>query len=785
MRYNHSKFRLLEILLVFCLLTILLFSGLSSAETSKVKMPIMRRDNAIIKSGSTNDIFFKANPEDVFLKGKYTNLNGSSFLYTHKKENSAATFLSENRFSELSMPDPIYQYSNFSDDEISLLYQRQYYDLTEFTEGKLKGNSRGDTSILLVEDKMYGFSFEAEAGVPVFLYLSFAQAEGLTTQTISLYMISPSGLTDWGVYPFPIHVGSYIPIFPQETGKYVVFLKQSITNVMLTEIALVDNLSVDKISSGYSEHKTGTETDAKFLKRDPSSSGPHLYENGFTIFNPSYQSTSFLGTAQFRVFYMGGPLMGNAISSIIPTSEPLFISVILTPPDDSNPYVAGEKKNLGIDDGFDIDYAIFSEEYPIPTIPENKDFIPIAEGYSNGYVYYQFNPLVDTIVGYNGTSLFDIQIMNIDTMDVYTFDWRFDPASMPVPESKNDLIIIPKGEYIVQIKDEQVAHFQTFIPQKMQNVVDVTLDFGEPIFYLMENNGLANEYLNVTYFSKHNTTDTMNFAIYNMMGENLDIAEPEFSYIGNSTHLEYKVKKNDTVFKDSNNLGYFNLKGLYLRVEYTENILYNTSVANPILAPVLDTDVELKSILKINRESNIESSKKDYPNRYYTIKENITTYSHDLPGVNNTIQDFYTFAASESGYVITIRTTNRTISYFDAYRDADSSHDGMYAFRQEIIDGITNYIYTFEFACTDPQLVGMILEYNNPIGILNGTMEITIEKLELSSLPKLLLGSLEPKSELWFNPGGWSTLGISATVVGVTGAIAGIYILVRRKFLKA
>ncbi len=772
-------------LTLFLLAMMILSSTSVQAETSELRMPQLIRDEVNISSGISNDIFFRPSAEDAYLNERFLTGGSSSNYYIHGDDGTGGpTTYAENSHFSQSASDNIIQFSNTTGRDLTLYYEREYYNLLNYTSNELDGNSNGEENILLLEDKPHGFLFNGTEGTPLLMYLEFAQTEGARTLSLQIDIISPSGMGTTQYKGIPIHVGMYVPLYTSENGTYTVFLTSYTGDSMLSQVAIVNEIEVESIKTGFSEQIDGEEAISKFFELDLNTSDPLVYELGVNRFVSRYlDSFNYLGTLEVRVFTLDQNIFGQTLPRQIVTDQKVLININIIPPDDEDVNVKAVKEDLGLEKGFDVDYTVYATTYPMDDLPINEDFKPLQQTYAGSRTFYRYSSDQDLIFSFNSTTTVDAKFTSMITGEIiYMYDFMHDILN----NRDHVLLMIPAGDYIVSMQQYHLHRFQTYgyTTLDQNGAVSVSSVLSTPQFIYLPASGFVKDYYNITYTSKQNASVSYDFNLYDFDGNNIFNHDKAFVHLANLVDPQFLVDNNTLVAYAATSPDVpYNINGMFMRLEITSNEFYNSSLIFPAGDILASDDPTVTSQLRIVRSDNIAQARIENPTSAYYTGSLLDGYTQDLFAYNNSISAYYNFEAEESGYIVIIETTNRTISNIQAYMDSTFVYGGLESFRTEIIDNITHYYYIYEFAVTEDKILGFELDFNGPIGVLNGTLAIQVDKLEIEQLPELRLDFIETEEERRFDPEGSAlgAFGITTTAVLIIGASAGAYIIIRRR----
>ena len=761
---------------------------LTLPKRNDVQIPLYSKD-------SGNDIFFRSTVDNAILSHAYTSTDSPFQLYSYngmdRTNNGFYNPITDNAMA----PDvtSLYQANNQSALPLDLTYTVTYYDLTSGTSDK-----DGLKSILLFESEMSGFRFQATSGEPLILDMKI---KGQTEQmSMNLYLVSPTGMVyDYSAFTtqFNTFVNDFVPIVPDETGNYTVYMSPIGDDIILTSLNIYDSPPVISIESGHQARWTGLQTQTIFFKftLNASSDGPQLLKMASQLFLntsiPFADQAFLLGSMDIKYFNaQSGPFGANFPDTVLQwKSNSTFVAITATPPNESNQFVAAKKAELGIAPGFDVDYAFYAEKYDLNEFELNKDYNidPTTSVSSN--VYY-FNTTQDYIIGVNSTTAASVFIVNLDDQ---TVGYSLNSGANDILHSASDApTLLPAGNYSIAIVgasgNDVRVHTVTPLTIGIGDTATRGFRLGQPVFYKLAVPFPTKENFNFTYqdFGKINASVTLNFRFYNSMLTPLgSVTQYQFNEYYNSGGN--RISANTTVVGDTSFANLFNVEVGYFRVELSTNTIRDT-----LGAPSSTDNSTITSVFTIHRQNYLDVWAENVDNQYVTSTLAQSLGAASTINGSKSILYVYSFisASTMAGYRFHLDAVNATYQV-RVFTDWTNSWFTLNSGPAININGVTHHMLDIEFGSTEETVFGIIVQITSAV---NGTLTRSFTEVQVQDTPGVTLGTL---NAMKYNPpynvneitsGGGSssnfiddyglTIGVAVIVIA---AAAGTFVFIRKK----
>jgi len=733
---KFNKF-LLFITLVVLISPALTMEKISATENGEeLFLPERVEVKQVLTSDSTNDLFFKTNMENAILPHSYTSEEASYSLYSYDGDTkvSAGSFNPVVDSFMATDPTSIYHASNLSNSLLELTYSTVYYDLsgTNFTN-----------QILLFEDEMSGFHFDAVQGEP--FIIDFNLKGKSDTAQMNLYLISPSGeVFDYSsvTIEFQTFVNQFIPVVPTESGEYTLFLSPVNENLILETLHLYDSPPVTEISAGYTSHWTGQTTQTNFFKFTNITQGASLLNLDATVFyNDSVSSPDLLlGQLQINYFAGGISVFGNELTTteavVLFGDLPVYVAVTATPPNDDNQFIAGVKNDLGLPRGFDVEYAFWGQQFSLDEFTPNTDLIvePVSAPNTNKY-YWEISE--DLILGMNSTNAAQTFITELVTGEVFLLD---STANDILGSTTHTAVILPAGSYMVEIKDsfssnEARVYTLTTLALNLGANSNYVLSLGEPLLFRLPVTGPTKESFNLTYlgFGLFNASTEITLSFFDStfgFQQSSSVTLEEYYNSGGSN----RVSNNNTLIGNTNLLQMYNIKDGYMRIEMTGNTNYTST------GSIDGTNVDLQVPLNIARQNYLVSWQDMNPLNQYKGQDLqlANGVQNQLNGSMNQIVYTYSFTSTpDTGYNINLHLTNVSYTVY-TYLDWSNTWFSVNVNSANSIDGINHYMKNLEFATNEELGFGIVVLFTPSA---NGTFSISLDSYLVQETGGITLGS--------------------------------------------
>ena len=753
------------------LLALLLLSLMATGS----QQPVVSQDQVILPkyvtqtqtytAGSGNDLYFRGTSYldvfDDYILSSTTKAKVNEYkelVYSGNQAtispNSPFT-LDHNRISQLH---------NDSNTPMTVTFENYYYDLFgNINVSELGNDFMFDGVIPLYSGVQYGFAVTANGTDPLALSITLSSAASPTVD-FTFWAVSPD-FENPGTFSRTITVGveTLIPLLFPQSGTYIIVFKPD-ASALLSSLKIYKDIPVYDFTDGIAETLRGTSSMIKFFKISP--------ENATLLFRFFLEAKAYdyiLDTSQYNqqpnVNYLGNLVISyynfpaNGLSTMFPfgldiiwatafgsllfagPNFPLYISVIAEPPNDNDPSVRVIKQDIGLPPGYEFQYSLWADSKPIPSLPLDTSFLATPQFTSTTINTYLYSITQDTILSLNSTSNTHADIYSLETLDYYTLS---STSHDSLHSSTDDLFILPAGDYLVMLHKNSYVYFTelsftTLDPPDLSEgqLANSTLDFESvlkrPLFIKLPTERFTQDQFIFEYLDRANRSVELVVSVYDSTGNYLSSSLNQFEFIGNDVDPEWSVD-NSTVIIPSE----LNVKGQFLRIYQSTNALYNTSTSNPKTEPLLDqNDPDLVSNFRITRQDYIAFLNATAPTlEYFALPLENTT----IPELNQTLTisaAFFVFNPEPGAYRITGLATNFTISTVSFWVDSIYAWFPSVTINSVTINGTTYDSFEIELAIDTPDQYGLIVGFNPPASVNNGTFSLTIEELPIYNFPSL------------------------------------------------
>jgi hypothetical protein len=738
---NKTQFILLffviGILLPFANTTTLV--SVSSQQGTEINLPKKVELNTVLTADVGNDIYFTTNADNAIIDNAYTS-SSSSFRLFRTDVNDKYARSNMGLFnplvdvSNIFLPNSLYHASNRSAANLDLMYTATYYDLTGGSSGLNK-----ISNTVLFQGEAIGFQFEADADIPLILDLKIKGQANI--MKLNIYMITPSGmLYDYSAInnDFYTFVNQFIPLVPDEDGLYTVYLVAPNNDIILEHLQLFHDPPTVGISSGYTARWQGTETQTLFFNIASNSTNDlEIMSLVSTVFyNESVSSPDqLLGRLSLDYFTpTTGPFGGKMPATVVNWQDSsLYVAVTATPPNDQNPFVKATKSELGLPEGFDVEYAFWAQSFEVEDFTPNVD-VRVPFPTNTGQNRYYWSTTQEYILGMNHTDAGTAFIYDLDDpTKVYSLDSN---ANNILEVESHSGVILPEGNYMIHLLSgfSTFARISTFTPisLSMGSTNNYVFDLDKPVFFKLPATLPGKESLNFTYLDGVNASVTLEMTMYN--GRMTHLQDSPYLFENYWAAGPTPQFDNTTLFGNTNINNHYNLHQGFVRVNAISNTKYNPD------GGVNSTNIpDLQPLFSIKRENYLNIWQSD-TTEHTTMIYN-SGFSDDINGSKSTVIYLFQFATASSftGYNFRFTTTNATftvLTFLDWTTTWTSPGETL---TTTVIGGINHYSYVLEFGTT--QLTNLaILLVLSPAN--NGTFSTQMNTVLVQQTPKVSLGSL-------------------------------------------
>ena len=763
-KYNK---RIINKILVILLMFQFISSTSTTAQELNVLIPELVNQTGTFNGGINNNLYLQTKEVHNLVDSTYitTETDVSATSYNYLSQTNRGNFPAQTPIT-ITQSNEVYRLSNQSNEDLVFEYTYQYYDLLDFRGDKER---TGDYRILMEIGRLYGFKINATVNTPMLLELNLDGMSGLST-TIDFHVINVDGSVDSQVdVVINKNTAKFFPLIPEETGEYFIFISPVSENLFVSGLELYDNLTSMDPQEGVFERLTGTEPLVKYYKYNQNSTlpkviefGQYIEDNSAIIGSSQYTpipGLNYLGELEIILFSQVNPDVTKKIygtdatvnpkeTFVLYPNEELYVVIIANPPDDTNPSVRTLKEDLGLNAGYDLNYGFWLNSFDIPQVITNQPITVPDPLYDGIYHYYRLSATSQMTAGLNGTNNALVRFYPYDDHVLGQIDVRENVNDI-LNFASNALAIIPAGEYVIRMRNGNTIELTLANVQTLSFNQDVTMNalLDVPQYYYLPSANLARENFTFAYLDQLNMTVIFEMDVYNTIGTNIQnqaTTSTDFWHVGDITDPEWRFN-NETSFT----IGAtdYNIQGLYLRMELIHNALWNTSVSNPwggggstYPTPNANTIEENNpntiSRLRISRFNYLDNLLSDV-NYYYDAP--LANGNMWLNESKSLITGYYSFNAVYSAYRIRFESTNISYSInMMSIASADWFSFGINSITATNIDGINHYIFEYEFALTQSDRIGFLINFDmNDPG--NGTFSIQIDQIEINQLPNLIL----------------------------------------------
>ncbi|MHA2502655.1 MAG: hypothetical protein ACXAE3_07290 [Candidatus Kariarchaeaceae archaeon] len=691
-----------------------------------------------------NDIFFVPNQANFLLDHDYTSSESPYDLLTYEglDRNDLGTFNPITNSFEADQTMTLYHAQNASSLPMDLRYEVTYYDLSGSADGSVLRN------VILLDGEMSGFRFDATAGEPLIVDLKIKAQRDV--ERINLYFISPSGMTyNYGAIndDFATFVSQFVPIIPEESGTYTMFAMPLDNDVIVEQMQIVGEPPMLDIAGGYSERMTGTQTQTIFYALPGgNSSFPSILELSSSIFynNSVASPDTLLGSLNLRYFSSNG-MFGAAVPSVGAAQviqyggNATYVAVTATPPHDDDPFITGIKTQLGLPEGYDVEYAFWTERFDIDESFEVDTDITVEAVNSptdNKFLWMVESPLV---VGLNHSAAGTADLLNLNDPESSAF---LDSTANNILEvSSHSPTMLQPGTYLVTLTGAGDARIHTMPLSAMELGAETPRVFnvGEPLLFSLPVNVPIKEYFNVTYLdptTDKNASVNVNFRLYD--SEFDQISSTNFLFENYYSNPTTPVFDNFTLIGNTNVNQRYNIDQWYMKIFPVSNTRYN-----PDGTTNATDDATLNPSFRIERMNYLDVWEGANPDRVFSSGVFSTTAvnSFDINGSKSTYVQVYQFDSANgyNGYRMMFDSYNSSFTVH-AIVDWNNFWTSTTINTPDVVNGEDHYLFDFEFGTMQATKFAIVVVINPS---LNGTFAATLQQVLVQETPEIELGSID------------------------------------------
>ena len=591
-------------------------------------------------------------------------------------------------------------------------------------------------NVVLQSGKLHVFQSNLTENVPVAISMKISGDE--ITEQLKMTIVDPAD----NVYSNTLSLSNGLldlqTILPVASGWHVFILEPLSGNLVLEKLEIIDGLSPLNFDTGISEKINGTATTLKLYAYNSTFPLSMMQMGGLTYIPNELHDYSrpvdLFGQIRIRVLSPSLGMFGIELSntlSFLSTSN-VFVAVEISPPNENDPFVKGEKERLGLPEGFIAEYSFWVNENEIPLLPSTTTQIePFPSGNDN---IYRYSSLSDFLPILNATSTAvqasfysldtgDLSLINVGSLETH-------PGSLKV---------LPAGDYVVLISDpsNSANSFEMNILNANSLSVDslakVSLQLNQTALFKLPSPSISFDLLRATYLDHLNLSVSFTFSMYNSLGQKIVSHSKHFDQYASLTDPFY-ASDNRTQFGPalSQNLVNHTVGNSWLLVTYVGNTVWNSSVSIP--TAIANDNTSYGATLQIERFDYWTMKEKRDPSSFHVGGSLFNDFSDPLNASASEIVYRLTFDLTDGGNYIGIRTANHSfIGYI-----LQSTNEEIIKFvpQQSSVNGTTYYSADFYYPGFSGVTYGFILAFNyssNPPSA-DGILDINIERIQPKTL---------------------------------------------------
>lgn len=731
--------RIKTYLLFLFIFALLLPFGVKGQES--LILPIQQKETTIVAPNDMNDAFIRYTPVSGLL--------GSELEFQHnvvmdlydpaKEEVTTNGFYGSPATWDLmtlasSVPDgTVIHVKNQTSDPLDAQLKTEFY--------KLPVGNNSIENVLLKHNQRHVFEMDLEQGVPVAIMIDVDGSSHSTDLKISI--VDPDNKVHTQTWSLSVFLPDIRTMVPQRNGTHVFVLEPLTGDIVLKSMLVVKDIQTIKFNGGISETVQGTLPTLKIYQLNSSSGLKVLSADGF-VFVPDQlmgysRPTDLLGLIRLRIFspmtgIFGSDLTVGYSSPILNTSS-VYVSVEILPPDESDPFIRGEKERLNLPEGFFGQYAFWTEEEDIPPLPidEETQIINPAGALDNIYSYSSSSPFLASLNGSHSS----VEATFTDMSSGKSFVVKHYDA---LNGEGNENSFIPAGTYLVSVSsslDFRSFRFKAVPIQSLSTGASATLNlplFGATVLEL-PSPSFSNDFFNITYLDHLNVSVTLGFDLFNEKGERI--------FSKNATLHQY-ASRDDPVYSSTNGelnwtsvfayqgIDYHNVRKSWLLIRYLNNTVWDSSISFP--TPLQYANNSFNAQFRIDRFDYWNLKKQMDPLARYPGGSVGTGFVDPLNASFSEILYRLQFNLKEGGNYISIISENHTFSA-SLLKGLNSSF-WTFTPQSETINGTTFYKADMIVPGLPSDVMALVILFNYTTSpqTVNGRLNITVLTLPFTQL---------------------------------------------------
>ncbi len=712
------------------------------AQGEELDVPQKKYIAGELQAQGTNDVFVDIPNEFTPLTNfKSTKTPFDVSTYDGKSNSLMAIDVQPRSEYRLNARNGITKFANKTSTELVIDYKTEYYDLSDNAKN---GNTL--QNVALMEDEQYLFRTNMSANTIYTIVYKLVMSTSSSTMRFTI--TDPEGM-QWSTHRYPeARISDFLVLYPKVNGTYTIMVEVLYGNVVIEAMEILSGMNVQDISKGYTEKITGTAPTLKLFRLNNTVSSIEMSRLVRTVYmnmpvgdynNPA----DLLGEIELRFFNSFTGVFGSWLpyQTYQVEDDELYVAVIATPPDETNPYVVGEKERLGIPEGYDIEYSFWVENIPLDELPIGVDFALSQDQFQN---YYTITLDTPTAVGFNMTyNGGQLRFQNTETKVFQTITTSTDFLNL----DSADILILEAGTYIVYITDYILNSFSA-ARVTMAPIEDIeqgasttkTMGFMEPVVFRLPRSTGAGDVLNITYLDHQNMSVDIKYTVYSTDGQARVLGQLGVEQYANSTDLNY-VTNNRTSTTYSNDFGSFNVDFVYISFRIVSNTIWNSTMDIP--TPLYTDNPYRKSTFEFERFDYFADKSAKNPDYDFRIASFTGDYSQDLNSSKDFAMTALTMNLDYGLYTFTINSENVS---FDAKMWADMNiFWSIETMKTVVVDNITHYVQTFTIASSEPTDMQLSIRYILTDNV-NGSVTVSMTESDPYTFSELQIGSMGIKS---------------------------------------
>jgi hypothetical protein len=639
-----------------------------------------------------------------------------------------------------------YVFTNTTSEPAHVQYRALYYDLFSNNTVVVGNNTQLRQEVFLTGVNQYGFQIELNSSNPAYFFSRFSQS---TAATATITMIDPDGNEFARTYTIIRNVNQYIPILANMDGVYTIFLTISAGHALLTNFGINDNPTIHDVTGNTFSHQdryTGEETIIEFFKI-PAQEVPHIYQiDRITYVSFNLAGLPYLGTFTARLFNTETNTPTGVFLSAnnnIRAVGDVYIAIIATPPDETDPSIKGEKQANNLAAGMDIENTLIVQSQPLPELPLNTYFTTSRTSQHEGFTKtYYFSTTTTRLFGINTTGGGAATIWLQGTPQPGA---NLNPNNNDVLNFVGDnLVVVQPGDYYVQFPmhaDYQITDFSySQFPTVGEN--DITLStITDRNFFELAPTASNQAYLNMTYSNEINQSHTIRLDMYSGTGGFVGSMNLNFDHYYDNATADYIVN-NQTVFTDP--IAVYD-------AEYYSFTLVNSNQYNT--TGHIIPEIEPSVTFQVQRYDNYVILAQNNPNDVYETRSTLDGF--DIIAGNQIVFAYYQFNVNPNGaYRFIFNSQNRTLITFTLLgiaEDGTQLNIPTGAITATNIANITHHSSETIFGSLGSLRIYAFLSFatNNTA---NATFNLTLETIPSFTLPPVQLTKIQTVGEIIILP---------------------------------